>query len=396
MVRLHPVPGYSVNPDLAPRVSPPPHDSLTPAERRRVMEAEPYSFLNVLRSSYDYPVETRPPAEEVRRHAALHLQRLIDEGVFLPTPEPSYYLYALETPGHRQIGVIAEISVGTIEEVVKPHERIRPERADDLAIFLSDVGVSSGPVCVTYQPLTVIDQFVEQAAGELEPILHFATDDGLTQTVWRLPDAQARTLEESFDGVKFLYLVDGHHRAAAAQQHAKREPGEHYLTLAIFPSDQLQVGGFDRFVTTSVPADEILQILADSFAVELVNETPKRPASRDEIIMFLNGDWYRLLDVAPPPDDVVEGLAVNTLHQRIIRTILGADDADVAQVAYVPAEGEPGDIENRCRESGEVGFAVYPPTVEEVMAVSESGGLMPPKSTFFVPKVRSGVFLVPR
>ncbi len=397
MVRIHPVPGFSVDPAYAARVSPPPHDNLTALERRKVMEAEPYSFLNVLRSSYDYPPESRPPPDEVRRHAAAHLQRLIDEGIFITTPEPSYYLYALKTPGHRQVGVIAELSVDLIESVIKPHERIRPERADDLATFLADVRVSSSPVVVTYPADRQIDQLVDRVTSALEPILSFTSDDGLHQTVWRLSAGDRHLLEDGFDGIDLLYLLDGHHRSAAAQLHAAQEPGEHYLLVAMFPSDQLQVGGFDRYVTTSVDETVILERLAEQgFAISKLTEIPKPPPVREEMVMFLGGDWYRLVDQLPAPADVVDALAVSSLHQRIIRSVMEADDADVSEVSYVPSTGTLQVVEDRCGQSKEVGLAVLPPTVEEVMKVAEAGGLMPPKSTFFVPKARSGVFLVPR
>jgi uncharacterized protein (DUF1015 family) len=293
---------------------------------------------------------------------------MIDQGVFLPAAGRHFYVYGLEWDGRRQLGVVADLPVGDVATVVKPHERVKPDRAAEMAEYLAEVHVSSSPICLAYRSNPSIDAIVE-AVGQTDPLLRFESPGDVTQSVWRLDPRLGEELAGCFaDQVSSLYLIDGHHRTAATAMHAASHPGEHCLLAVMFPSHHLGLVAFDRYVAVEPgTTPELLGRLREEFLVEDISGRPaERPSKREEILMCLEGDWFLLVDLRPPPKDVLASLSVSE------------------------------EVEARCRRTGEVAFAVVPPTIDEVMAVSELGGLMPPKSTYFLPKVRTGVFVVDR
>lgn len=395
MVRVRPIGGYLISPEHAAAVSPPAHDALTPAERIALADANPLSYLNVIRSAADYPAEARPPAAEVRAGNAARLAALIDQGVFQFSGGRHFYVYGLEWRGQLQLGVVADLWVDDVATVVKPHERVKPDRAAEMAEYLAEVHVSSSPICLAYRSSPSIDAIVEKVA-QLEPLLRFESPGDVVQSVWRVEQSLGNELAGCFaDRVESLYLIDGHHRTAATTMHAASHPGEHCLLAAMFPSHHLRLVAFDRYVAVEPgTTPELLARLREEFLVEDIPGLPaERPGKREEILMCLEGDWFLLVDLRPPPADVLASLSVSVLHRRILGPLFGAGDSDVT---YLPATSTLEEVETRCRRSGEVAFAVVPPTIDEVMAVSELGGLMPPKSTYFLPKVRTGVFVVER
>jgi uncharacterized protein (DUF1015 family) len=395
MVRVWPIGGYLISPEHAAAVSPPAHDALTPEERIALADANQLSYLNVIRSAADYPIDTRPPPSEVRAGNAARLKAMIDQGVFLPADGRHFYVYGLEWDGGRQLGVVADLPVGDVATVVKPHERVTPDRAAEMAEYLAEVHASSSPICLAYRSNPSIDAIVE-GVGQTDPLLRFESPGDVTQSVWRLDPRLGEELAGCFaDQVSSLYLIDGHHRTAATAMHAASHPGEHCLLAVMFPSHHLGLVAFDRYVAVEPgTTPELLGRLREEFLVEDISGRPaERPSKREEILMCLEGDWFLLVDLRPPPKDVLASLSVSVLHRRILGPLFGAGDSDVT---YLPATSDLEAVEARCRRTGEVAFAVVPPTIDEVMAVSELGGLMPPKSTYFLPKVRTGVFVVDR
>jgi uncharacterized protein (DUF1015 family) len=386
-----------VRPEWATRVVSPASDALGPDRRRALMDEDPLVFLHVTRSPEDF--EGRLSAEEVLARNADALRRLLDADVYGALEGPGIWLYRLRTDDHEQTAVVGDVPLAAFDAGrLLPHERIRPHRASLLSAHLALTGYASSPVATTYHADPVVDAIVG-AACEAAPQLDFARGGGLRQTIWRVDDAAAEELVARI-APRTQYIVDGHHRVSAAlenrQAHGGR-PGRHQFVLgAAFPHDQLRVAAFHRrsswrngFTTAG-----LLDHLADRFDIdELDAAGPHQPDAQGVITAYTEGRWFRLAD--PHPDEHV--LDTVLLQEEILGPILDVDEAGHDDhLEYAP--GDPGleRLVARCDADGGVAFALHPITVEQMMDLVDRGATLPPKSTYFEPKVRSGVFLVPR
>jgi len=412
MPTVRPFRGYLVAPGRVQDVVAPAYDALTPAQRHRYANAHPDNYVNAMRSLEEFPAAERPSLDELLERNKMKLESLIEQGAFRRTDAPCLFVYRLRVDDHEQVGLVGEIPIDEYDRgVIKKHEYTQTNREEHLTRYNDVVGAASSPVCLTYTHHPGVDAIVAEYMSTT-PVIDFVADDGVAQSIWCIDDSdvQAR-LRGYFAEWGEAYLTDGHHRAAAASRfaHMRREQnpdytGEeayNYLLVALFPDDQLRILAYNRYVTdlNGLRVDELLESLSGDFQVECLGAIPAddaAPSQPREFAMLLDGRWYRLrIDPASVPgDDPVETLDITILHERILGPVLGIADVrcDERCESVAGAVGMAG-LAERCREGGGVAFACHPVSIQQLMAVADAKRVMPPKSTWFDPKVRSGLFL---
>ncbi len=400
---LRPVATRLVRPEWATRVVSPAYDAVRPQRRRELMESDPYVFLHVTRSPGDSidPDSGRPIESdaEVTEANAAALDRLLAADVFTDVAQPGLYLYRLRKGDHTQTAIIGDVDLRGLDDGrIGPHERTRPQRAALLADHIERVGVHSSPVAFAYEDDDAVDALVARVSAD-EPLIDFERDDGLGQTIWAIPAADVDTLVRHFADQR-LYIVDGHHRVAAGVEHWRRrghDPDAAVVLGALFPAGQLRVRPFHRRVadTAGMTADELaVAVAAADFGVRPLDvdedPTPARPGTFG---MYVDGAWYEITPFHRHPAEFDATL----LQERILGPILGVDEAGGSgRLEYLPGDSGLSQLVDLTDATGGVGFALHPVSLEQLMAVVDRGQTLPPKSTYFEPKVRSGVFVTPR
>jgi uncharacterized protein (DUF1015 family) len=372
-------------------------------EAHALADGNPQSFLHVSRPEIDLTPGTDEHAEPVYRKGAENLKALIAHGDLVQDGEPRLYLYAQKMGGHEQIGVVGCASVAEYEcDVIKKHEKTRPDKEDDRARHIEVLGAHDEPVFLTYRATPILNGLVARAV-RASPVYDFATADDVEHRLWVLDTDDTRALEEAFREVPALYVADGHHRSAAAARVHRRlagRPGDHDLFLAVvFPHDQMQILPYNRVVrdlqarsTDALVArlGEVLDLTPASSARAAI---PTEPRSFG---LYLGGAWHRArvkggMDEADP----VARLDCSICQDQILGPIFGVTDPRRdAHVDFVGGIRGAAELERRV-DSGAFTLAIhlYPTQIAELFAVSDAGLLMPPKSTWFEPKLRSGLFV---
>lgn len=397
MAVVRPVEGWLVRPEWADLVVSPPYDALTPAERVAWAARNPYTYLHVTRSPEDADGEASDPVA-LAHHGREAVDRLLDAGAYRPVGDPAVFLYRLATDDHTQTGIVVDLAVTTFEDgTVRGHEAIRPDRAGVLAEHLDHCGATSSPVAIMHRPDPALQEAVA-AWATAEPELDFDTHGVLRQTVWRVDDPDALAVVTARIGGHHLYITDGHHRAAAAGiVHRRRAakggvgPGaaHNFVLVVLFPVDELTVGGFHRRIAGPVDGAAVRAGLEPGFLVERAGPTAVDRPAPGVLVARLDGHWYRLVRRVPVPAPGVAGLDVTVLHREVLEAVLGLGEAD-ARIEFVSGRTPADQVSV---EDGGAVFATAPPTLDQVIEVADRGEVMPPKSTYFDPKPRSGVFL---
>ncbi len=414
MATIRPFEGYLVNPERAALVASPAYDALTPEQRHAYAETHSTNFLNVMRSREEYPRSQRPSLDVLLARNKARLEEMIRAGDFVREPRPSLYLYRLSVAGHVQTGVVAEIPVAEFEQgLVKKHEHTQEGKEDDLTAYQRVVRASSSPICLAYAGQPEIDALVAELTSA-PPVIDFVAEDGVAQSVWLVDDPSTiHRLQAQFSRVPSTYLTDGHHRAASASRFRASEraanpnhTGEeayNFLLVALFPDRQLRILEYNRMVqgTNGLSHSELLAAVEERFEVEPLGSAPAsspKPRRRGEITMLLGGEWYRVTiragAVLVASDDPVRSLDVTILQDELLGPVLGVGDPRTdPRIDYLSGAFGLQDLARHCRDHDSIGFAVYPTAIEDLMAVADAGAVMPPKSTWFDPKLRSGLFL---
>jgi uncharacterized protein (DUF1015 family) len=409
MPRIKSFEGYLVNSELAQEVVSPAYDSVSPEQRRVFAEQHPKNFLNTMRLMEDFSDETRPNQEQLLELNRKNLQSLLSNGSFNELPEACIFLYQLDTGEHVQTGVVCEVSVSEYEDgFMRRHENTRSDKEDLLADYQKVVGASSSPICLTYAQNSAIDDLVAELINQPAD-LEFVSEDEVKQKVWCIKESDSQThLAELFNDVPTTYLTDGHHRAASGRRYAeimREESGNNgdepynQLLVALFPDNQLNLLPFHRCVKdlNGLSESDLIKKLESSFSVtKAQNQESFQSNQHGEFGMFVNNNWYQL-NINPELVDLkdpVESLDVSILQNFILDPILGIKDMrSDSRLDYVAGvSGEQG-IRQKNQEGWEVVFACYATSIDQLMNVADVGDLMPPKSTYFDPKPRSGVFV---
>lgn len=401
MADLRPFRAFRPAASLAEEVASPPYDVIDTGEARALCRGRPASFLHVSRPEVDLPVGTDEHSDAVYRTGRANLTRLIEEGVLRQDAEPCLYLYAQKMGDHRQVGVVACASVAEYERgAIKKHENTRADKEDDRTRHIKELSAHDEPVFLTYRALPAIDDIVRKAQ-DAAPIYDFVTADGVGHQLWVLDRSTTLVLSRAFEVVPALYVADGHHRsAAAARVHSelRGDGGEHDVFLAVvFPHDQMQIMAYNRVVRDPAgrSADALLAAVREVMDVEPV-ERPAPDAPRT-FGLYAGGRWYRakVRDQSFDASDPVAALDVSICQDLLLGPLFGVHDPRRdAHIDFVGGIRGAGELERRVDQGGySMAMYLYPTQIEQLIAVSDAGRLMPPKSTWFEPKLRSGLFV---
>jgi len=395
---IHPFEGYLVAAGWAGAVVAPPYDSLTPEERRRYADTHPENYLNAMRSVEEYASSEVPGLPALHRRNARFVRRYIDAGRFVAQP-PCVFVYRLSSHGHVQRGVVAEMPIGAyLDGRIRRHEFTRVAREDALAEYIDRVRTASSPVSLAYRADDGIRDRLD-AATRATPVVSVTTEDGVAHDIWVAGGQDATSLIDAFDAVSGAYLTDGHHRCAATARFSTAG-AEARLLVVLFPDDELRILPYHRVVRDlgRHSTESFLADLCEGFIVEpLPGGDPEaaRPRARGEFAVHVDGRWFRfrLADEQARPPEPAEAIDAAILQARVIGPLLGiTDPRDDERLGYVAGAGGLDQLERACREDWRAAFALYPTSMEELVAVADAGAVMPPKSTWFDPKPRSGFF----
>ena len=380
----------------------PPHDALSLDDRRQHLRDHPRSYLGVTRAPEDWPDEPDPAAQAIRAGRTALVQLLAD-GAFGPAEGPTYFIYRLEADGHRQTGLVCTVSTTDYDAgTVRIHERINRTRSAHLAAHLRGVGAQSSPIALAYRNVPAVTRILNDTVAGQEPFLTIV-DDRLDQCLWRVADQHVETVSAAFDGQP-LYLIDGHHRAAAASadlaDHGPGPDGDHAMLAVVFPYEELRTRAFHR-VVTGIDTAELAETLSGRFQSRRTDDAvvvADRPASELAIALPRpdgGPDWL-LIDI--PFDDPSPMALANIdpirLANHVLRPILGLDGrGDDHRFGYRPGDADLDAIAGVMVAPNQALFLMRPVPLQTLMESSDAGLVMPPKSTYFQPKVRSGLFV---
>lgn len=393
-------------PEKAGEISCAPYDVIYEREVRDFIQTHPQTFLKVTRAEGEFAANEKPTGEEIFARARQNLERFIDEKSFAFEAEPSLYVYRLETETHRQTGVVACCSLDEYETgAIKKHERTRPDKVEDRTKHMLAVGAQTGLIFLAFRNDETVKGLIHQAT-RTKPIYDFYCAENIKQTVWRV--ALTSDFTDAFaDEVPALYVADGHHRIEAAlgvrdilrAKNANHTGAEDYnfFVAGMFPAEDLQILAYNRIVKDLNDLTEVkfLERLRETF--DASETTRKQPLHKNEFSMYLAGKWYELKFKAQPSFgvDAVEALGASLLQDYVLRPILGIEDARTDErIGFVGGKRGVAELE-RLVDSGEAraAFSLCPTTTEELFAVSDAGEIMPPKSTWFEPKLRDGLLV---
>ena len=399
---LAPFAGLRVAPHHADAVLAPPYDVLSTEEARAAAQGRPRSFLHVSRPEIDLPPETPPGAPALYEGATAAFSRMIESGVLIRDTAPRFYAWRMEAQGRAQTGLVAAASLAAYEQgAIKRHESTRPPKVEDRARHIEALGAQTGPLLLIHRPDEEVRRLIAAACAG-PPLCRSVQGGAVTHMLWPIDGAdEIEALTERFDRIGTLYIADGHHRAAAAQTAAQAmgagtgEAASRLLTVS-FPADEVRILGYHRIVrglnglTPAVFLRQIGQALGCEPA-----EGPVEPARPAHFGMYMEGRWYRLAaeGAAPASGAAVDRLDVSLLARLVLRPILGIGDPRLdARIDFVGG-GRGVEALAAAVDGGDatVAFSLYPTSVEDLMAVADAGAILPPKTTWFEPKLADGL-----
>ena len=394
--------------DVAAKVAALPYDVYNRQEAKEEVQREPMSFLKIDRAetSFDDSVDTYAP--EVYQRAKELLQRDIEDGIYERDPDTAYYVYELVMDGRAQTGIVACVSVEDyVNQVIKKHENTREDKEIDRITHVDTCNAQTGPIFLAYPAHPVIDGIVGRIREE-KPLYDFTAVDGIAHRVWKIDKStDVESIQKAFAGIGHIYIADGHHRAASAVKvglKRKAENPDHtgaeeynFFLSVLFPHDQLKIFDYNRTVKdlNGLTSEEFLDRVREIFDVKESKE-PVKPAKKGEFGMYLDGQWYALQ--AGPElyegKDSVGSLDVSVLQDNLLGPVLGIEDPRTdSRIDFIGGIRGLKELERRADGDMKVSFSMYPTSIEELFEVADADLLMPPKSTWFEPKLRSGLFI---
>jgi len=407
MSQLKPFCAHRPRPELAAQVAAVPYDVVNTQEAAELAQGNPYSFLHVGRPEIDLPAGIDIHADEVYAKGVSNLRGLIASGALFQENTPCLYVYQQRMGDHVQAGLVGLCSVEEYENgLIKRHEFTRKDKEDDRTRHVTEQAANAEPVFLAYKAVPYIDHIVNDIRKQI-PMYDFVTPDGIGHTVWVVSgETVVYELIHLFNGVPALYIADGHHRTAAAIRYgqARRaaegpgtgdEPYESFMAV-VFPHDQLKIMDYNRVVKdlNGLSPEVFLAKVAEQF--DITPSTTRNPQVPTTFGMYLGGTWYEL-KAKPgsyPASDPVLGLDVSILQLNLLAPILGIDDPRTnTRIDFVGGIRGMDELERRVKEGCAVAFALYPTSLEQLMSVADAGEVMPPKSTWFEPKLRSGLLV---
>lgn len=386
----------------------PPYDVMSSSEAREMVKGKPLSFLHVDRAEIDLSPETDIYSSEVYAKARENLLALEESGKMICDEMPKLYIYRQVMNGRAQTGLVGCASIDDyINNIIKKHEFTLAKKEQDRINHVNVTDANTGPIFLTYRQNHTVSALVNDWIRTYKPVYDFSYGNVL-HTVWVIDDNDIISrLEKAFCDVKYLYIADGHHRCASAvkvgemrrREHPDYTGGEEFnFFLAIaYPDSELEIMDYNRVVKdlNGMSFDEFLSRIGESFTVEEIGGAQK-PSKKHEISMLYGKKWYRLTakDGTFDKNDPVGQLDVSILQNNLLTPVLGIDNPKTSErIDFIGGIRGLGELERRCNEDMVLAFAMYPTTVEDLMAIADAGAIMPPKSTWFEPKPLSGIFV---
>lgn len=401
MALIKPFRAVRPEPSIAAAVASRPYDVLNSEEARDEAKDNPDSFLHITKAEIDLPADTDTHSQQVYDKAKENLHAFLNKGILFTEDKPCYYIYRLVMDGRSQTGLVCVSSVDDyFNDVIKKHEYTRPEKEKDRIDHMKTIGAQTGNVFMAYNNVGVIDNLVEKWKTDHSAIYDFVADDGISHTIWKIDsnDAIALITETFNKDVPATYIADGHHRAASAAKVSKALPGSEaakYFLTTIFPASELAILDYNRVVKDldGMSKDDFISALQDDFMITQSPE-PVKPAQPHEFGMYLDKQWYILTSRKDSyQTDPIGVLDVTILSVNVLDKLLGIKDQRTdKRIDFVGGIRGLGELEKRV-DSGEmkVAFSIYPVTIQQLFAIADSGQVMPPKSTWFEPKLRDGL-----
>lgn len=401
-MQIRPFKSWNARPDLASKIAAVPYDVVNTSEAAELAAGNPYSFLHISRAEIDMAPGIDPYSDPVYIHGRDTLNRFQKEGILVQESVPQLFLYRQTMGQHVQRGIVACCSTAEYEQrIIKIHEKTRADKEDDRTRHIKTLNAQSGPVFLLYRD----DSILNDLAAETEkttPLFDFTAPDGIAHAGWKF--ANPDQVVAAFKRVPVAYIADGHHRAASAVRVARERRATHpeqtgeesynWFLGVLFPASQMQILAYNRLVKdlNGLTPAAFLEAVRRRFTVTAA--LTSTPASPGTICMLLNSTWYELAWTLPPDTPLEAQLDVSVLQEHLLSPVLGIEDPRTnKRIEFVGGIRGTGELERRLA-TGEhaVAFSMHPTTVEQLMDIADTGGIMPPKSTWFEPKLRDGLF----
>ncbi len=408
MVIVRPFNGVRPRKDLYEKIASPPYDVLDSEEAREMVKNNQISFLRVIKPEVDLDPNVDLYSEPVYQKGKENLHNLISEGQMVKDDKPMFYFYRQVMGDHSQYGLVATVSATDYEnDLIKKHEFTRPDKEADRVKHIITQNAQCGPVFLTYNDVGEVTAAQESVCGNA-PDADFTSEDGIRHTLWGVSDeALVSKIKNTFEAVPAIYVADGHHRSAAgtivAQKKREENPGFsgdeefNYFLAVLFPKSQMKILAYNRVVQglNGLEKDAFLEAVGQKF--NITEGANPLPYAVHAYAMYLDGTWYGITpkDGSFPADDPVKSLDASILQENLLDPVLGIDDPRTnKRIKFVGGIRGTQELEKLCNEGKfTVAFSLYPTTIDQLMSVADSGNVMPPKSTWFEPKLRSGMVI---
>lgn len=405
-MRVKAFPALVPAPGKAESIASVPYDVVNTEEARALAQGNPHSFLHVVRAEIDFQAGTDPYGDEIYAKSKSNLDALQSSGYLVREPEPCIYLYRQIMNGVAQIGITLACHIEDYEnDIIRKHEKTRPVKENDRTKLTDVLSANTGPVFLTYKDVDAIDAFVASWMEKEEPTIDFVDDVEVQHTVWRVPSEEAAPVLEAFGEVPLSYVADGHHRSASAARVGKErreanpnhDGSENYnwFLAVLFPASQLNILPYNRVVKdlNGLSADGFLKRLSDEFRLD--SNSQKSPDHSESVCVYVDGGWHTIRWAEVDSESPIDRLDVSVLQERILSPVLGIGDPRTDErIDFIGGIRGTAELEKRV-DSGDwaVAFSMYPTTVQQLIDIADANEIMPPKSTWFEPKLRSGLFV---
>ena len=408
MTDIRPFKGIRPSKERAASIAALPYDVYSREEAREITEKNPNSFLKIDRPETQFPVDIDMYSQPVYDKAAQILDSMINDGSFIQDETPCYYVYALTMQQHTQTGIVGCASIDDyVNNVIRKHENTRADKEQDRIRHVDTLSAQTGPIFLTYRPNLNIKSILKEVCA-LPALYDFVSDDSIRHQIWRIEEKTLlEKISQIFSSMKQVYIADGHHRAASAVKVGLTRRNAHsdytgteefnYFLSVLFPSDELRIFDYNRVVTdlNGYTFGQLLDMIKDRFDVTEIGNEAYHPQKKGEFGLYGNGTWYRL--EAKPclySDNPVETLDVSVLQNFILCPLLNIQNPKTdSRIRFNGGIRGLEALRQEADKTGGVAFSMYPTSMDELLAVADAGLLMPPKSTWFEPKLRSGLFI---